>query len=183
MNPQSLFVLFGLNLLLAVSLACGQSVPALELSPGTEPPPQSQTMPPATVGDVTHSLSYGGQERTYILHIPSSYDAARPTPLVIVFHGFGLNAEEMIRITGFNVQADARGFLVVYPNGSGRTSSWNGGDCCGEAAIKQVDDVGFVGALIEELAKSFNLDARRVYAAGFSNGAIMAYRLACDLPE
>jgi polyhydroxybutyrate depolymerase len=87
----------------------------------------------------------------------------------------------MVRITGFNAQADAAGFVAVYPNGSGRKPAWNGGDCCGEAAANQVDDVGFVRALIEDLSTLVDVDRKRVYATGFSNGAIMAYRLACDL--
>ena len=89
----------------------------------------------------------------------------------------------MIRITGFNAQADAAGFVAVYPNGSGRKLAWNGGDCCGEAAANQVDDVGFVRTLIEDLSTLINIDRKRVYATGFSNGAIMAYRLACELSD
>src|SRR3972149_6035846 len=59
----------------------------------------------------------------------------------------------------------------------------NGGHCCGEAAKNNVDDVGFVRALIDELATLINIDPGRVYATGFSNGAIMVYRLACELSD
>jgi polyhydroxybutyrate depolymerase len=89
----------------------------------------------------------------------------------------------MMRISGLSGQADASGFIVVYPNGTGRKKSWNGGHCCGEAAMNEVDDVGFIRALIGELTLVVNVDPSRVYASGFSNGAIMAYRLACELSD
>jgi len=147
------------------------------------PPPGNKVFEPVPSGDSTHSMSFSGEQRTYILHVPPTYTPSHTIPLVFIFHGFGLDAEEMIRITDFNTQADASGFIAVYPNGTGRKSSWNGGDCCGEAAVKNVDDVGFVRAIIEEISQSINLDRKRVYATGFSNGAIMSYRLACDLSD
>jgi len=142
-----------------------------------------QTLVSPPPGDTTHKMSFDGEQRTYRLHIPSNLDPEQPSALVLVFHGFGLDGEEMVRITGFNSQADASGFVAAYPNGTGRKASWNGGDCCGEAALKKVDDVGFVRALIEEISQSVSIDTKRIYATGFSNGANMAYRLACDLSE
>ena len=144
------------------------------------PTAQTEQLPP---GDTTRNLVYAGIERSYVLHVPTGYDASRPTPLVLAFHGIGLNAEEMIRISGLSKQADISGFIVAYPNGTGENKSWNGGHCCGEAAKNNVDDVGFVRALIDELAALINIDPGRVYATGFSNGAIMVYRLACELSD
>jgi polyhydroxybutyrate depolymerase len=164
-------------LLLAATLACGQSAPA------NTTPIASQSANTLAQSDTTRSLSVDGQERSYIVHIPTAYNPSEPTPLVLIFHGYGLNAEDMIRITGFNGQADADGFISVYPIGSGSKPAWNGGDCCGEAAIKGIDDVGFVRALIEDLSRAANIDPKRIYATGFSNGAIMAYRLACELSD
>jgi polyhydroxybutyrate depolymerase len=170
----SLFVTIPFCLLI---VACGRATPA---QPATVPVGQTGTLKP---GDTTRALVFAGIERTYVLHIPAGYDAARPTPLVLAFHGIGLNAEEMIRISGLSKQADTAGFIVVYPNGTGESKSWNGGHCCGEAAKNNVDDVGFVRALIEQLAGSVKLDAGRIYATGFSNGAIMVYRLGCELSD
>ncbi len=155
--------------------ACGGTTPVQQA-----PAPVRQTEP-LEPGDVTRSLVYAGIERTYVLHVPAGYDATRPTPLVLAFHGIGLDAGEMIRISGLSEQADTSGFIVVYPNGTGEIKSWNGGHCCGEASKNNVDDVGFVRALIDELAASIHIDPGRVYATGFSNGAIMVYRLACEL--
>jgi len=177
------------GLLTTLALACSQSAaPSITTeiiqSPNPSIAPETVgSFQPQVSGDTSHSINFGGQERTYLVHIPAGYDPTQPSPLVLVFHGFSLNAEEMVRITGFNTQADAEGFVVVYPNGSGKKSSWNGGDCCGEAQVKNVDDVGFVRALIEELSSWINIDRKRVYATGFSNGAIMVYRLACELSD
>ncbi len=170
-------LLFTIPLFLLI-LACGQTTPTL---PATFPP--NQTEPSLQPGDSTRSLVHAGIERTYLLHIPPGYDATRPTPLVLAFHGIGLNAEEMVRISKLSEQADTSGFIVVYPNGTGEKKSWNGGHCCGEAAKNNVDDVGFVRSLIDELSASLIIDPARVYATGFSNGAIMVYRLACELSD
>ena len=169
-------LLFTIPLFLLI-LACGATTPTQQVTA-----PVSQTESPGP-GDTMRSIVYAGVERTYLLYIPASYDAARATPLVLAFHGIGLNAEEMARISGLSKQADTSGFIIVYPNGTGEKKSWNGGHCCGEAAKNNVDDVGFVRALIDELATFINIDPDRVYATGFSNGAIMVYRLACELPD
>ena len=143
--------------------------------------PVSSTPEILSPGDHQRSISFDGLERTYNFHMPIEYDPSQKIPIVLVFHGFGLDAEEMMRITGFNDMADEEGFVVVYPNGTGEKKSWNGGECCGEAAVKNINDVGFVGALITDLDSIINADLDRIYATGFSNGAIFAYRLACEL--
>ncbi len=195
-----------LILLLLLGLACGQSarpVPAppelqapenLPVEPAhtpTNPPPEPtslQSSPPQSAselapGDFNRTIDFGSKARSYLLHIPPGYDPAKPAALVLVYHGISLDAEEMVRITGFSQQSDESGFLVVYPNGTGARQSWNGGMCCGEAAQKKTDDVGFTRALIDQLSAELNVDQKRVYATGFSNGAFMAYRLACDLAD
>lgn len=173
-------LLFAIPIFLLI-LACGQTAPTQPApAPTSTPTAQTESIVP---GDSTRSLTHAGIERKYLLHIPPGYDAARPTPLVLAFHGIGLDAEEMVRISKLSEQADISGFIVVYPNGTGEKKSWNGGHCCGEAAKNNVDDVGFVRALIDELSASLNIDPNRVYATGFSNGAIMVYRLACELSD
>jgi polyhydroxybutyrate depolymerase len=133
------------------------------------------------------NLSSGGRERSYLLYIPVSYDSQSMTSLVLVFHGGGGNAENAMTMTGFNAEADQHGFLVVYPNGSGRLPdsllTWNGGTCCGYAQENDVDDVQFVIDILDDLEAQFAPDPKRIYATGMSNGAIMAYRLACELSD
>src|SRR5258706_12239741 len=79
----------------------------------------------------------------------------------------------------------AYGFVIAYPDGSngGRlfASDWNGGACCGSAARDNVDDVGFISALVTEIGRNLPVDPNRIYIAGFSSGAIMAYHAACKL--
>ena len=154
-----------------------------QTEPGKTEPPGGDLPVKLSPGDNTRSLVHNGLERSYVLHIPPNFDGSQPVPLVLAFHGVGLDADEMMRISGFSSQADSSGFIVVYPNGTGGTKSWNGGHCCGEAAKNNVDDVSFVRALIGELATSINIDPKRIYATGFSNGAILTYRLACELSD
>lgn len=161
--------------MLLAALACGRTTVT---PPPTEP--ENASPPP---GDSEHTLTVGGLERYYVLHLPPGYDASRPAPLVLAFHGITLDAYEMMRISGLNAQSDAAGFIVVYPNAYGAQKSWNGGHCCGEAARNNTDDVGFVRALLEELDTYLNLDHSRVYATGFSNGAILTYRLGCEMAD
>jgi polyhydroxybutyrate depolymerase len=131
-------------------------------------------------------LSVGGIERSYLVHLPPTYDASRPSSVVLAFHGGGTNAETMVSFSGLNEKADEAGFIAVYPNGSGRVAralTFNGGNCCGYAMRHNVDDVGFVRALLDDLAGLANLDAARVFATGMSNGAMICYRLAAELSE
>lgn len=133
----------------------------------------------------TLSITVGGVQRTYLLHIPRAYDKAKPAPLVLVLHGGGGTAERMVRLTGGGLDrvAEKERFLVVYPNGIDR--HWNDGRSADETGWKaqgeNVDDVGFISALIDELVRTRNADPRRVYVTGVSNGGQMAHRLACEI--
>jgi len=137
-------------------------------------------------GNHTRSLVVDRRERSYLVHVPRDYDGSKPVPVVLVFHGGGSNASQMVNFCGLDEKADKEGFLAVYPNGTGRTEqllTWNAGNCCGYAAHEKIDDVAFVGKLLHDLEKSARIDADRVYATGMSNGAMMAYRLAAELSD
>ena len=106
--------------------------------------------------------------------MPPSYDGSKPFPVVLVFHGGGSNAEQMIRFCGLNQKADTAGFVAVYPNGTGRFPrmlTWNGGNCCGYAMREKVDDVAFVRALLDDLAKVAKIDEKRIYATGMHSSS------------
>jgi polyhydroxybutyrate depolymerase len=143
-------------------------------------------------GDHTRTLAWGGKERSYILHVPKSYDGRKSYPVVLVFHGGGSNAKQWMPFCGLNQTADRAAFLAVYPNGSGKTIQgyevlgWNGGPRRPgghDPEQAKVDDVGFTRALLDDLAKVVKVEAMRVYAAGMSMGAIMVYRLASELSD
>ena len=120
----------------------------------------------------------GGRSRAFITHVPPGYDGS-PTPLVIAFHQYQGNALQFEAGSLLSAKADQAGFIVAYP--SGNDAHWNGGDCCYHLSE---DDVAFTAAIIDELAtRHACIDARRVYATGFENGAWLAHRLACELPD
>jgi polyhydroxybutyrate depolymerase len=108
-------------------------------------------------------------------------------PVVFVLHGGGGNAEAIAETSGFSAKADAEKFIVIYPNGTGRLPNrlltWNSGNCCGYAHENNVDDVSFIRSLIAQVQKELNVDSRRVFVTGFSNGGMMSYRLACELSD
>src|SRR5262249_8322287 len=136
-----------------------------------------------TVGPGNHdgTIQFGGLQRTYHLHVPPSYTGQKATPLVFVFHGGGGNGEDAGSLTGFSQCSDQKGFLVVYPDGVDQ--HWNDGRGTTPPEQQGVDDVGFVSALLEQLAQTLYVDPKRVYATGMSNGAIFTQRLGCELSE
>jgi polyhydroxybutyrate depolymerase len=137
-------------------------------------------------GDHQRSLESDGRTRTYLIHVPPGCDTSRPMPLVLVLHGGGTNAKTMVRFCGLNETADRAGFLAVYPSGTGRNPNfltWNAGTCCGEAQRQNSDDVSFIRAVLDDLASITPIDEGRVFAAGMSNGGMLAYRLACELSD
>jgi polyhydroxybutyrate depolymerase len=141
--------------------------------------------PALTPGNHTLSISFGERTRHYIVHVPPEARSGRPLPVVLSFHGGGGNAQGQQDYTRMDRLADREGFLTVYPDGTGmlprRLHTWNAGSCCGYARDHDVDDVGFVGALLDDLAKRTAIDQRRIYATGLSNGGMMSYRLAAEL--
>lgn len=166
-----------LSVLFLITLACART---RALAPTASP-----NLPAA---ETTRMLSFSGLERSYILYVPASINWYQPIPLVFVFHGGTGNAESAIRMSGFNEVADQNGFILVYPNGTGRLSNdklltWNGGTCCAYAQEKNVDDVGFVRAIVADLQLLAKIDTKRIYATGLSNGAILSQRLACEAAD
>lgn len=133
------------------------------------------------------TLEYDGRTRSYIIHIPSNYTDSQPIPLLIALHGGGGNSENMMEKTGFNTLADNEGFIVVYPDGTGklknRLLTWNAGHCCGYALENMVDDVGFIRALIQNLQDTYNIDSKQIFVTGHSNGGMMTYRLGAELSD
>jgi polyhydroxybutyrate depolymerase len=131
------------------------------------------------------SIPLGGLERTYRLYIPALYSATKLVPLVFLLHGGGGTGEGMEKLTlgGFNRLADREGFIVAYPDGIEK--HWNDGRGLEayRAHRENIDDVGFISALIEHLIRTLNIDPNRIYAAGISNGGQFSQRLACELSD
>jgi polyhydroxybutyrate depolymerase len=129
------------------------------------------------------TITVGGLVRNYTLRLPSAYDGITPLPLVICMHGgfgSGTQVENQSQLTA---KAEQEGFIMVYPDGTGSIRTWNAGGCCGYALNNNIDDVGFIDALLDELIANHAIDTTRIYATGMSNGGFMSYRLACELSE
>jgi polyhydroxybutyrate depolymerase len=136
---------------------------------------------PASAEELT--LTAGGRQRWALLREPA--EGKGPRPLILLLHGGAGNPAQAERAYRLTEPALAAGFLVAYPAGTGyftrkRILTWNAGNCCGHAREKGVDDVAFLAALIERLVKDGRADPKAVFAAGMSNGAMMAHRLACE---
>ncbi len=129
-------------------------------------------------------LLWEGQQRHYLLHVPTNH--RDPAPLVIALHGAGEDAAMFAGETGFAAAADARGMVLVVPDGTAlgpHAMAWNAHFCCAARANDSVDDIGFLGTLIDHLAAVMPIDRKRVYATGMSNGGMLAYQLAASHPE
>ena len=134
------------------------------------------------VGVQEGSIVWDGLERSYLIHIPSSYNKTKLMPLVIALHGGGGTAKDMVKLTrgGFNTLADKEGFIVVYPDGINKHWNDSRNDMLA-TDVEEINDVGFISALIDYLVETLNVDPNNVYVIGMSNGAMMTYRLALEL--
>lgn len=134
-----------------------------------------------------HTLVYRGIERHYIVRAPAGVTrTGAKLPVVLVLHGGGGNAENAEKMTGFTRLVERERIIVVYPEGTNgrarlRLETWNAGHCCGYAMRENVDDVGFIDALLDALGTRYPVDQNRLYATGMSNGAMMSHRLGREL--
>jgi polyhydroxybutyrate depolymerase len=134
--------------------------------------------------NVYDSISFGGRWRTFMTHLPKGYDVSKKYPLVLAFHGGSPLGYQSIQYQSrLSEKSDTAGFIVVYPEGVkvAGNRTWNAGGCCAPATTLNIDDVGFVNSLLNTLFRSRPVDTTRVYATGFSNGALLSYKLANQL--
>jgi polyhydroxybutyrate depolymerase len=138
----------------------------------------------AGVAHSENSFVFSGSERTYLLHVPSSYDGRTSRPLIIMLHGSTQTAEGAQAFSGFSEKSDQEGFIVVYPQGAifhFGIKDWNIKQFAHYAPADAPDDVGFVNELISRLEQEYKIDPKRIYIAGFSAGAHMTYLLGAEL--
>lgn len=131
-------------------------------------------VPPGAI-DETRSLELGDLERTYRLVVPADLDG--PIPLVVVFHGFGGDPQQVRDLSAFDVLAESEGFAVAFPMGAGLVPAWR------TDAAFAAPDVAFARRVVEDVAGVIDLDRDRVFAVGMSNGGGMAGRLGCDASD
>lgn len=140
---------------------------------------------PLEPGDHQRTVEMAGLQRAYLVHVPRRPVPEDGWPVVLVFHSFGMDARKIVSFTGMNGKADEAGFVAVYPQGTGVgvVRVFNAGVVKGPMAQALPDDVAMVARLLDDLATAVRIDGRRVFATGMSNGAMLCYRLAAELPE
>jgi polyhydroxybutyrate depolymerase len=165
--------------------ACAPTPTPTPVPTSTPLPPTITPAPTVAPLDIQRTLTVGDMERSYFIHIPEGLTSQQALPLVFVFHGYQESGTSARNYTGFDQVADENGFIVVYPNGRGSSSarSWNASGCCGYALQNEVDEPAFVRAIIADVETILSVDAKRIYATGFSNGALLSYRLACEMSD
>lgn len=160
-------------------IACFCMVSALIFVGCNAEQPNADPKESSTPNTSAQSIVYNGENRTYIAYIPEAYDNATATPLVLNFHGYGASAQEFMKEADMRQLAATENFMLVYPQGSllEGSSHWNACPTGGDNK-SSTDDFGFIETLIQDLSSQYNIDQSRIYAAGYSNGAMMAYGLA-----
>jgi polyhydroxybutyrate depolymerase len=127
----------------------------------------------------TVSLSYGGLSRSYLISRPAT-TSPTPLPVLVELHGSNVTPAAEQQRSGFLTTTGPA--ILVYPAGVGQ--SWDAGACCHAAQAGNVDDVGFITAVVQRvLAGQPDAAAKQVYLAGYSNGGKMAFRMACAQPQ
>lgn len=138
--------------------------------------PETTTPETTTTVDLT-------ADRPFEVFVPSGYDEATATPLVILLHGYSASGDGQEAYFQFQPLAEERGFLYVHPDGLKDPRSnqfWNATDACCNFADPKPDDSAYLAAIIEQVEATYNVDPKRIFVAGHSNGGFMSYRMACD---
>jgi len=168
--------------LVIASVGCGGTGPVASSSPSIrstlidcrDPEVVNDTIQPQA-GVKYETLKVAGALRDLRLFVAPSLDLSRAVPLVIQLHGSPATAAQFQTITHFDDEARKAAFVAAYPDGC--DGYWNAGRCC----TTKADDVAFIGAVIDEVEAQYPIDRSRIYVVGASAGAMMGYRLACDL--
>lgn len=139
-----------------------------------------------------HYVTTSDGRRLYLVHVPKSYDPRRRHPVVVVLHGGGASARFAYRVHGWIALAEREQSLVVFPDGSledpQRPASlrdnlrlWNDGSWRSGVAQRNVDDIGFLTTVLDQLEAEYAVDPDRIFVSGFSNGGSMTYRVGVEL--
>jgi len=121
--------------------------------------------------------------RPYTVHVPTGYDATQPTPLVVMFHGYGASGDIEEAYFDITPASDGHTFLYAYGDGTLDPTGnrfWNATNACCDAYGIAVDDVQYFDAIVQDLESKYNVDKKRIFVIGHSNGGFMSHRLACD---
>ena len=145
----------------------------------------SGASPPVPTGaaDMAHVPDPLIVARPYQSHAPGNYDPTKSYPLVILLHGYGVNGITQDLYWAMDAASDEKRFLLAYPDGTKDMRGsrfWNATDNCCNFDNLPVDDVAYLDAVIADMSALYNVDAKRIYVTGHSNGGYMSYRYACE---
>ncbi|HYQ01930.1 MAG TPA: PHB depolymerase family esterase [Polyangiaceae bacterium] len=142
----------------------------------SEPPARCPT-PTLPAGDSTQMIQVGSLTRSFVLHVPKAPDGSKPVPLIVDLHGLGSSGMNELQNSPYPAVTDAEGVVIAFPDGlkGPLGTAWNLGPCC----VADVDDVGFIRALVAQVQSTACIDSRRIYAVGVLTGGGMVYDLAC----
>ena len=169
--------------LLAAACASEGGDDPLESGASSPTAPSGTACAPArtrATGDSGETMTSGGADREYLLHVPTDYDGAIAAPVLLALHGAASTGEALRNMSGLDVAADARGMIVAYPESAtvGNAAGWNA-----DNFADGPDDSLFLSELLDALGATLCIDATRVYVTGLSHGGAMALRFACDAPK
>jgi polyhydroxybutyrate depolymerase len=133
-------------------------------------------------GDTDETVQVGSTSRSYFLHVPSTYTGTLPVPLILDFHFLGNSGSREQLVSPFPAATESDEVIIAFPNGQSGPAgtAWNIGPCCVD---KDVDDVAFSKALVNQLRSKACIDAKRIYAVGYGIGGGMAHYLGCHAAD
>ena len=128
--------------------------------------------------------SYDSFTRSFIVHTPPNFDyQTESLPLLFVLHGYTGSAPSIRDYSGFDQIADQERFIIVYVQGTTDQFGNTGWNVNLLSSFLDVDDVGFIKALIKYFKANYNVDNNKIFSSGMSLGGFMSYRLACELDQ
>jgi polyhydroxybutyrate depolymerase len=157
------------------SPAATSSAPAAPAAVASRPSDGCRATTSASPGETTLALSAGGEQGTYVRHLPPSYDGRKPLPLVIDLHGYAEAAAIHTRISALGAYGDKHDFITVTPQTAGPVPRWN--------TDLKGGDVAFLGSLMDTAERTLCIDQARIFVTGYSNGAFMTSAMACKYAD
>ena len=149
--------------------------------------PKSRPLNWDNLKEPENSIIVEGRKRYYNIRLPNEYKRGSFYPILYVLHGAEGNGEIMEILSGFTYYADIYKYIIVYPYGIGKSEwknlYWNADGCCGISLENNINDVEFIKSLHSYLQKKINIDKNLVFITGYSNGAMMGLKIACQIPN
>lgn len=130
--------------------------------------------------DLNWTVAVGDTARWFRVHVPDGLKEGEPARVVLAFHGSSSAGPYFQQLSGLDEDVDSR-TITVYPNAA--VSNWAEGCNCNNADRLGIDDLGFVEAMLDTVSAVWQLERNGVFAVGFSQGGLFAYRLACEMSD